>query len=78
VTPLPSAIGWCDPPSASVGVSHPLANAHAGRTKEGMAQRHPLASRPGLQGPPPKTGPAECSPISQWPIGRCPLAPVWP
>jgi len=33
VTPLPSANGWCDPPSASVGVSHPLANAHAGRTK---------------------------------------------
>jgi len=32
VTPLPSANGWCDPPSASIWVFHPLANAHAGRT----------------------------------------------
>ena len=34
VTPLPSAKGWCNPPSASIRVFHPLANAHAGRAKE--------------------------------------------
>ena len=35
MTPLPSANGWCNPPSASIRVFHPLVNAHAGRTSNG-------------------------------------------